>query len=353
MPQLGIVAHRSAYGRPPFAPAGLEWCPSRRTKWSPSSGCCPRWWWTLWPLQGRAWWQCRWGDRVQASAWRIVAVPLPVCNLCCCAGTGQEPNPNSTPTPAMQPCVPWIPSLDNLQLGRGDVAEARAVSNRLLGIGLGAGAALAAAFWLAEPIIPGIFSSDAGACVWVVCCRCGMANAECAGVRVCAAGHSRCFRYRHFGAAGPEQPTAVHLWARRAPQCAVVLPIALAALPAQVVTACPRPLCLFCVSQRWAQQCVRCCPSPWPCCPSMRRCMSLMASLLAPPTSSLWRVRHVAQPSSMFALVGALHLNGCQCNCAHCCCQPRAAPLSPVLCASFAASCSLNKLHPPSLQAPW
>lgn len=49
------------------------------------------------------------------------------------------------------------------QLGRGDVAEARAVSNRLLGIGLGAGAALAAAFWLAEPIIPGIFSSDAGA----------------------------------------------------------------------------------------------------------------------------------------------------------------------------------------------
>ncbi|PRW33758.1 MATE efflux family [Chlorella sorokiniana] len=52
-------------------------------------------------------------------------------------------------------------SLVAVQLGRGDVAEARAVSNRLLGIGLGAGAALAAAFWLAEPIIPGIFSSDA------------------------------------------------------------------------------------------------------------------------------------------------------------------------------------------------
>lgn len=67
----------------------------------------------------------------------------------------------------MQPCVPWFLSLGNLQLGRGDVAEARAVSNRLLGIGLGAGAALAAAFWLAEPIIPGIFSSDAGACLCV------------------------------------------------------------------------------------------------------------------------------------------------------------------------------------------
>lgn len=118
----------------------------------------------------------------------------------------------------MQPCVPWFLSLGNLQLGRGDVAEARAVSNRLLGIGLGAGAALAAAFWLAEPIIPGIFSSDAGACLWVVCCRCGMANAECVAVRVCAAGHSRCSRYRHFGAAGPEQPAAIHPWARIAPQ---------------------------------------------------------------------------------------------------------------------------------------
>lgn len=50
-----------------------------------------------------------------------------------------------------------------LQLGKGDVREARAVSNRLLGLGIGAGAALAAAFWLAEPVIPSIFSSDAGA----------------------------------------------------------------------------------------------------------------------------------------------------------------------------------------------
>ncbi|KAL4425326.1 hypothetical protein ABPG75_009342 [Micractinium tetrahymenae] len=52
-------------------------------------------------------------------------------------------------------------SLVAVQLGKGDVREARAVSNRLLGLGIGAGAALAAAFWLAEPIIPGIFSSDA------------------------------------------------------------------------------------------------------------------------------------------------------------------------------------------------
>lgn len=81
MPQLGMVAHFSAYARPPFAPAGWEWCPWRRTKWSPSSGSCPRWWLIPWPLQGRAWWQCRCGDRVQASAWRIVAVPLPVCCL--------------------------------------------------------------------------------------------------------------------------------------------------------------------------------------------------------------------------------------------------------------------------------
>lgn len=52
-------------------------------------------------------------------------------------------------------------SLVAVQLGKGDVREARAVSNRLLGLGIGAGAALAAAFWLAEPVIPSIFSSDA------------------------------------------------------------------------------------------------------------------------------------------------------------------------------------------------
>ncbi|KAL4419186.1 hypothetical protein ABPG77_007776 [Micractinium sp. CCAP 211/92] len=52
-------------------------------------------------------------------------------------------------------------SLVAVQLGKGDVREARAVSNRLLGLGIGAGAALAAAFWLAEPVIPSIFSNDA------------------------------------------------------------------------------------------------------------------------------------------------------------------------------------------------
>ena len=49
-----------------------------------------------------------------------------------------------------------------VQLGKGDVREARAVGNRLLGLGIGSGVALAAAFWLAEPFIPSIFSSDAG-----------------------------------------------------------------------------------------------------------------------------------------------------------------------------------------------
>lgn len=52
-------------------------------------------------------------------------------------------------------------SLVAVQLGKGDVREARAVGNRLLGLGIGAGAALAALFWLAEPVIPSIFSSDA------------------------------------------------------------------------------------------------------------------------------------------------------------------------------------------------
>jgi Na+-driven multidrug efflux pump len=51
-----------------------------------------------------------------------------------------------------------------VQLGKGDVREARVVSNRLLGLGIGAGVALAGAFWLAEPILPGIFSNDAGGC---------------------------------------------------------------------------------------------------------------------------------------------------------------------------------------------
>ncbi|EFN56963.1 hypothetical protein CHLNCDRAFT_51240 [Chlorella variabilis] len=49
-----------------------------------------------------------------------------------------------------------------VQLGKGDVREARAVSNRLLGLGIGGGVALAGAFWLAEPIVPGVFSNDPG-----------------------------------------------------------------------------------------------------------------------------------------------------------------------------------------------
>lgn len=52
-------------------------------------------------------------------------------------------------------------SLVAVQLGKGDIFEARAVSNRLLGLGIGGGVALAGAFWLAEPVIPGIFSNDA------------------------------------------------------------------------------------------------------------------------------------------------------------------------------------------------
>jgi len=49
-----------------------------------------------------------------------------------------------------------------LQLGKQDIREARAVSNRLLGLGIGGGVALAAAFWLAEPVIPTIFTNDPG-----------------------------------------------------------------------------------------------------------------------------------------------------------------------------------------------
>lgn len=48
-----------------------------------------------------------------------------------------------------------------VQLGKGDVPQARAVSNRLLQLGVGGGVALAATFTAAGPLIPAIFTNDA------------------------------------------------------------------------------------------------------------------------------------------------------------------------------------------------
>ena len=45
-------------------------------------------------------------------------------------------------------------------VGEGRPADARAVSDRLLVLGLGVGAALGVAFWLARPWLPGLFSDD-------------------------------------------------------------------------------------------------------------------------------------------------------------------------------------------------
>lgn len=53
-------------------------------------------------------------------------------------------------------------SLVAVELGRGDKAAARAVSDRLLQLGVLTGSALALCFWAAEPAIPGFFSADAG-----------------------------------------------------------------------------------------------------------------------------------------------------------------------------------------------
>lgn len=53
-------------------------------------------------------------------------------------------------------------SLVAVEKGRGDIFTARQVSNRLLQLGIGGGALLAAGFWAAEPYIPGIFTQDAG-----------------------------------------------------------------------------------------------------------------------------------------------------------------------------------------------
>jgi MATE family multidrug resistance protein len=47
-------------------------------------------------------------------------------------------------------------------LGEGRSAEARAVANRLLWMGLAAGVALAIAFALLRGVLPGLFSADAG-----------------------------------------------------------------------------------------------------------------------------------------------------------------------------------------------
>jgi len=48
-----------------------------------------------------------------------------------------------------------------VELGHGDVRSAKALGNRLLGLGVGSGTALAAFFYIAEPVIPRIFSNDA------------------------------------------------------------------------------------------------------------------------------------------------------------------------------------------------
>jgi MATE family multidrug resistance protein len=53
-------------------------------------------------------------------------------------------------------------SLVAVDKGRGDIARARQVSNRLLQLGIGGGVVLAAGFWVAEPYIPGIFTQDSG-----------------------------------------------------------------------------------------------------------------------------------------------------------------------------------------------
>lgn len=82
---------------------------------------------------------------------------------CCCRATLARPVCSISFWLAIQFLILLGPA--SLQLGKGDVREARAVGNRLLGLGIGAGAALAALFWLAEPVIPSIFSSDAGGCM--------------------------------------------------------------------------------------------------------------------------------------------------------------------------------------------
>jgi putative MATE family efflux protein len=53
-------------------------------------------------------------------------------------------------------------SLVAVDRGRGDIPQAREVSNRLLQLGIGGGVILAAGFWAAEPYIPGIFTQDPG-----------------------------------------------------------------------------------------------------------------------------------------------------------------------------------------------
>lgn len=51
-------------------------------------------------------------------------------------------------------------SLVAVQVGQGEVGEARAVATRLLQLGVGAGAVLALGCWVAEPLIPQLFTSD-------------------------------------------------------------------------------------------------------------------------------------------------------------------------------------------------
>ncbi len=153
------------------------------------------------------------------------------------------------------------------------MAEARAVSNRLLGIGLGAGAALAAAFWLAEPIIPGIFSSDAGAGLGVAVSWVWRGTAGCMGVTA-------------------EEP--VPAWLLNIHSSATVLPPSCGRSAEATLTHSSSPLPPFPAFpslQRWGMRCGPSCPLRWPCCRSMRRCTCLTASSLAQLTSSSWQAR--------------------------------------------------------------